>query len=146
MAMTARDPLLVPFDALIGTWSTEAKHRLVDEVVPGSATFEWLEGGHFVVLRAHNEHALFPNALCVIGRPESGEGLVLEYFDSRGIRRTYEVSLEDGVLRWWRNAPGFEQRAYAELGPDGFEFVAQLAETPGEWQDDLRTIYRRRRA
>jgi hypothetical protein len=32
----------------------------------------------------------------------------------------------------------------AKLGPDEFELVAQLAETPGEWQDDLRTIYRRR--
>ena len=143
-AMTDRDRLLAPFDALIGTWSTEAKHRLVDEVVLGSTTFEWLEGGQFVVLRSHNDHELFPDAICVIGRPESGEGLVLESFDSRGVRRTYEVSLEDGVLRWWRDHPGFDQRSYAKLGPDEFEFVHQLAETPGEWQDDLRTTYRRR--
>ena len=143
-AMTDRDPLLAPFKALIGTWSTEAKHRLVDEVVLGSATFEWLEGGHFVVLRSHNDHELFPDAISVIGRPESGEGLVLEYFDSRGVRRTYEVSLVDGVLRWWRDQPGFEQRSSAELGPDSFEFVAELAETPGEWQVDLRTMFRRR--
>jgi hypothetical protein len=144
MAMTDRDPLLAPFDALIGTWSTEAKHRLMDEVVSGSATFEWLEGGHFVVLRSHHDHDLLPDALSVIGRPESGEGLVLEYFDSRGVRRTYGVSFEDGVMRWSRDQPGFEQRSYAKLGADEFEFVAQLAETPGEWQDDLRTIYRRR--
>ena len=142
--MTVRDPLLARFEPLIGTWSTEAKHRLVDEVVHGSSTFEWVEGGHFVVLRSHNDHELFPDAIALIGRPESGEGLVLEYFDSRGVRRTYEVSLEDGVLRWWRNKPGFEQRSYAKLGPDTFEFVHQLAETPGEWQDDLRATYRRR--
>lgn len=142
-AMTDRDPLLAPFEALIGTWSTEAKHRLFDEVVLGSATYEWLEGGHFIVLRSHNDHELFPDAISVIGRPESGEGLVLEYFDSRGVRRTYGVSLEDGVMRWWRDHPGFDQRAYATLGPDGFEFVFQLAETPGEWVDDLRTTYRR---
>ena len=131
-AMTDRDPLLAPFEALIGTWSTEAKHRLFDEVVLGSATYEWLEGGHFVVLRSHNDHELFPDAISVIGRPESGEGLVLEYFDSRGVRRTYG-----------RDHPGFDQRSYAKLGPDGFEFVFQLAETPGEWVDDLRTTYRR---
>jgi hypothetical protein len=139
-----RDPKLAPFDVLIGSWSTEAKHRLLDEVVPGSATFEWLEGGHFLVLRSRNDHELFPDAISVIGRPESGEGLVMEYFDSRGVRRTYEASLDDGVLRWWRNHPGFDQRACAKLGPDGFEFVYQLAETPGEWRDDLRTTYRRR--
>ena len=142
-AMTDRDPLLAPFEALIGTWSTEAKHRLFDEVVPGTATYEWLEGGHFVVLRSHNDHELFPDAISVIGRPESGEGLVLEYFDSRGVRRTYGVSLEDGVMRWWRDHPGFDQRSYAKLTPDGFEVVFQLAETPGEWVDDLRTTYRR---
>jgi len=142
--VTDRDPLLAPFEALIGTWSTEAKHRLFGEVVLGSATFEWLEGGHFVVLRSHNDHALFPDAICVIGRPESGDRLVMEYFDSRGVRRTYGVSLEDGVMRWWRNDPGFDQRSYAKLGPEGFEMVHELAETPGEWQDDLRATYRRR--
>jgi hypothetical protein len=142
--MTDRDPLLAPFDVLIGSWSTEATHRLVDEVVLGEVTFEWLEGGHFVVVRSHNDHALFPDAICVIGRPESGEGLVLEYFDSRGVRRTYGVSLEDGVMRWWRDQPGFDQRSYAKLDPDVFEFVHQLAETPGEWRDDLSVTYRRR--
>ena len=136
--------MLAPFDVLIGSWSTEAKHRLFDEVVLGSTTFEWLEGGHFLVLRSRNDHELFPDAISVIGRPESGEGLVMEYFDSRGVRRTYGVSLEDGVMRWWRNHPGFDQRSYAELGPDTFELVHQLAETPGEWLDDLRSTYRRR--
>ena len=89
-------------------------------------------------------HELFPDAIGVIGRPESGEGLVLEYFDSRGVRRTYGVSLEDGVMRWWRDHPGFDQRSCAKLGLDDFEFVHQLAQTPGEWQDDLRVVYRRR--
>ena len=136
--------MLAPFDVLIGSWSTEAKHRLVDEVVLGSATFEWLEGGHFVVLRSHNDHELFPDAISVIGRPESGEGLVMEYFDSRGVRRTYEIAIEDGVLRIWRDDPEFAQRMQATLAPDGFEALYQLARTPGDWQDDLKTIYRRR--
>jgi hypothetical protein len=142
--MTDRDPRLAPFDALIGTWATEATHPLVDAVVPGTVTFEWLEGERFVVQRSHNEHELFPDAICVIGAPETGDGLVMEYFDSRGVRRTYGVSLDDGVLRFWRDQPGFDQRFSATLGPDGFEGLAQLAETPGEWKDDLRVTYRRR--
>ena len=89
---------------------------LVDEVVLGSATFEWLEGGHFVVLRSRNDHELFPDAISVIGRPESGEGRVMEYFDSRGVRRTYGVALEDGVLRMWRDDPDFAQRYSATIG------------------------------
>ena len=142
--MTERNPALEPFDALIGTWATEAIHPMVDAVVPGSITFEWLEGGHFVVQRSHNDHELFPDAICVIGAPESGDGLVMEYFDSRGVRRTYGVSLDGGVLRFWRDAPGFDQRYAATLAPDSFEGVFQLARTPGDWQDDLKVTYRRR--
>ncbi len=42
----------------------------------------------------------------------------MEHLDSRGVRRTYGVSLEDGVLRIWREHAGFDQRFSAELGPD----------------------------
>jgi len=141
--MTERNPALEPFDALIGAWDTEATHPLVDAVVPGTITFEWLEGGHFLVQRSHNAHELFPDAISVIGAPETGDGLVMEYFDSRGVRRTYRISLDDGVLRMWRDHPGFDQRFSARLGHDVFEGVHQLAETPGDWQDDLKVTYRR---
>ena len=142
--MADRDPALEPFDALIGTWATEASHRLVDGVVTGSVTFEWLEGGHFLIQRSHADHELFPDGISVIGAPESGDGLVMEYFDSRGVRRTYGISLDGGVLRIWRDDPGFDQRFFAKLGDDVFEGVFQLAETPGEWLDDMKITYRRR--
>jgi hypothetical protein len=141
--MTDRDPALEPFEALIGTWATEATHPLLDAVVPGTVMFEWLEGGRFLIQRSHNDHELFPDAICVIGPPEAGDGLVMEYFDSRGVRRTYGVSLEDGVLRYWRDTPGFDQRFVATLGPDGFEGLSQVARTPGDWRDDLKVTYRR---
>ncbi|HEX3277407.1 MAG TPA: hypothetical protein VHR40_02725 [Thermoleophilaceae bacterium] len=141
--MTDRDPALEPFEVLIGTWTTEATHPQVDAVVHGSVSYEWLEGGRFIVQRSHNDHELFPDAICVIGAPEDGDGLVMEYFDSRGVRRTYGISLERGVLRLWRDAPGFDQRMIAEVGGDSFVAQFQLAETPGEWRDDLRATYRR---
>ena len=142
--MTEPSSALAPFDALIDTWATEATHPLFDGVVPGGVTFEWLEGGHFLLQRSHNDHELFPDAICVIGAPEAGEGLVMEYFDSRGVRRTYGVSLDDGVLRIWRDHPGFAQRFHAALGQDRFDGRWQLARTPGDWQDDLEVTYRRR--
>jgi hypothetical protein len=141
--MTERDPALVPFEALIGTWTTEATHPQFDGVVSGSITYEWLEGGRFVVERIHNDHELFPDAICVIGAPEDGDGLVMEYFDSRGVRRTYGISLDDGVLRMWRDHPTFAQRFSATLGPDRFDGLWQVARTPGDWQDDLAATYRR---
>jgi hypothetical protein len=141
--MTERDPGLEPFEALIGTWATEARHRLVDDVVTGDVTFEWLEGRHFLIQRSHSDHELFPDGISVIGAPEAGDGLVMEYFDSRGVRRTYGISLDDGVLRMWRDAAGFDQRFSATLGADGFEGQWQVATTPGDWQDDVKVIYRR---
>ena len=143
--MTERERALEGFDALIGTWDTEATHPIVDAVVPGAVTYEWLEGGRFVVQRTHNEHELFPDAIGIIGAPEEGEGLVMEYFDSRGVRRTYRIANEDGLLRMWRDAPGFDQRYVATLGEASFEGVWQVAETPGDWRDDLKVTYRRRR-
>ena len=141
--MTERDPVLEPFDALIGTWTTEATHPMFDGVVPGSVTYEWLEGRRFLVQRSRNDHEAFPDAISVIGAPEAGGGLVMEYFDSRGVRRTYRVSLDDGVLRIWRDDPAFAQRFSATLRADAFEGLWQLARTPGDWKDDLKVSYRR---
>ena len=142
-AMTERDPALEPFEALIGTWDSVARHPALDADVPGTVTYEWLEGGHFIVERSRNEHELFPDAICVIGPPEDGEGLLMEYFDSRGVRRTYNTSFEDGVHRIWRDAPGFDQRFTARVAPDAFDGIVELAETPGDWKDDLKVTYRR---
>ena len=141
--MTDRNPALGPFDALIGTWATEATHPMIDAVVPGRVTFEWLEGSRFLIQRSHNDHELFPDAISVIGPPEDGDGLVMEYFDSRGVRRTYGISVEDGVLRIWRDHPGFEQRFSATPGQDEFDGCWQVARTPGDWQGDLQVRYRR---
>jgi hypothetical protein len=141
--MTERDPALEPFDALIGTWATEATHPLFDGVVLGTTTFEWFEGGRFLVLRSRNDHVLFPDSISVMGAPEGGDGLVMEYFDSRGVRRTYGSLLVEGVLRIWRDDPALAQRFSAALGHDSFEGRWQVAKTPGDWQDDLRVSYRR---
>jgi hypothetical protein len=142
--VTEQDPTLAPFDELIGRWATEATHPQFDGVVLGSTTFEWLDGGHFIIERSENDHELFPDAISVIGAPEAGDGLVMEYFDTRGVRRTYRVSLEVGVLRIWRDDPTFAQRFSATLGHDFFEGQWQLARRPGDWQDDLKVSYRRR--
>jgi len=64
----------------------------------------------------------------------------MEYFDSRGVRRTCGVSLEDGVLRIRRDHPGFDQRFAATLGPGAFEGQWQLARTPGECHDDVTAL------
>ena len=141
--MSERDPALEPFAALIGTWATEGRHVKFDGVVTGSTTYEWLAGEKFIVVRSQVDHELFPDAISIIGPPEDGDGLVMEWFDSRGVRRTYRTSFEDGVLRTWRDHDGFDQRSVATPAPDSFEMFIELAEAPGEWREDMRVVYRR---
>jgi hypothetical protein len=136
------DPLR-PFDALVGTWETQATHPMFEGVVRGEVSYEWLEGGKYLIERVHMEHELFPDAICVIGAPEHGEGLVGEYFDQRGVRRTYGISFEGGVLRRWRDDPTFAQR-FEGTPADEFTGQWQVAEAPDEFNDDLRVIYRRK--
>lgn len=136
---------LSAFDALIGTWTTESTHPSIDAVVHGTTSFAWLEGNAYVIQRTHNDHESFPDSIAVIGPPEEGDGdeLLMEYFDSRGVRRTYVIALADGVLRVWRDHPTFAQRYSATLGDAEFDGLWQVAETPGEWVDDLAVSYRR---
>ncbi|HEX8206189.1 MAG TPA: hypothetical protein VF587_09035 [Solirubrobacteraceae bacterium] len=141
--MTEHDPAMQPFAVLVGTWTTEATHPMLDGVAPGSTTFEWLDGERFLIQRSHHDHEKIPDAISVIGPPEEGDGLVQEYFDERGVRRTYGISLEDGVLRSWRDHPGFDQRYEATLADEGFVGLSQLAREPGDWHDDLKVVYRR---
>jgi hypothetical protein len=133
---------LQAFDVLIGGWETAATHPQFDAAVKGLVIYEWLEGGRFLIERGRTEHELFPDSISVIGPPEDGDGLVSEYFDQRGVRRTYGVSFEGGVLRKWREDPTFAQR-FEATPSDEFTGQWQLARTPGDWRDDLRVVYRR---
>jgi hypothetical protein len=129
--------------ALIGEWTTEATHPMMpDTIVAGRSTFEWLEGEQFLVLRAHNEHELFPDSVSVIGNTE---GLHMHYFDSRGVHRIYDMSFEDGVWKIWRDHPGFSQQftGVFEDGGATIEGQWQLNEDDSTWNADLSITYRK---
>src|ERR1700710_2407914 len=145
-AMTDHNPVLGPFASLLGSWATEATHPMIDGVVAGTVTVALFAGDHFLLVRSSTAHELTRDSVSVIGAPEAGDGLVMEYFDSRGVRRTYRTSLEDGVWRWGRDVPDFAQAFTAELAPDAFQGHGELARTPGDWGDDLDVTYRRTRS
>src|SRR5438034_21202 len=100
MQKDTRHPALGHLDVLVGEWETEATHSLLPgAVIHGRATFEWLEGGHFLIWRAQNDHPAVPNAIALLGGgPSGGEastdvdgGLAMHYFDSRGVVRVYQM-------------------------------------------------------
>lgn len=137
---------LEPFEALIGEWTMELTHpTLENTVVRGRTTYEWLEGGRFLIQRAVNEHPDFPDSLCVIGLMEGENDLSMQYFDSRGVHRVYAIGFDGGELTLERDAPGFDQRASAKLSDDGSTLagVWQLNEDDQGFRDDLAFTYRR---
>jgi hypothetical protein len=151
-----------PLGRLVGTWTTEATHpAMPGVVVRGTAVVEWLEGERFLTHRSRTDHPDFPDALSIIGhmgrdRADSGDGAVpadgdesrlrMHYFDSRGVFRIYDVSVDDAAWRWWRDAPGFSQRFTGLISADGdtIDGRSQLCQDDVHWTDDLQITYRRR--
>ena len=137
---------LEPFHALIGEWTMELTHPMLeDTVVRGQTTYEWLEGGRFVIQRAANEHPDFPDSLSVIGVMEGESDLSMQYFDSRGVHRIYAIGFDGRELTLGRDVPGFAQRAGAKLSDDGSTLagVWQLNEGGQGYRDDLAFTCRR---
>jgi hypothetical protein len=157
------DPALKLLHRLVGTWITEATHPAVTGVVVhGTAIIEWLEGERFLIQRARTDHPDFPDAISIIGfterdRVDSAPSidpatadkpqLRMHYFDSRGVFRVYEVSIDDESWRLWRDAPGFSQRFAATFADSGDTIVGrwQLRQDELNWDDDLEITYRRRK-
>jgi hypothetical protein len=129
---------------LTGRWATQATHPLLPgTVVRGHATFEWLDGRQFLILRWHYDHPEIPDAIAVIGVTD--QQLSMHYFDHRGVYRLYAVSLEEDQWRFWRDAPGFSQRFTGILSDDGNTITGQgqLSRDGSSWEDDLAITYRR---
>ncbi len=99
-------PQLAP---LIGEWQFEASIR-TRPVVRGSATFEWLEDGAFLIQRANagpplpttpevwRENSPFP-VTSIIGRDDASGEFSYLYADGRGVHRVYQMTLADGIWR-----------------------------------------------
>ncbi|MEO8333415.1 MAG: hypothetical protein ABI664_00485 [bacterium] len=151
---------LKAMSSLVGAWTTEATHPMVPGViVHGSATIEWLEGKRFLIIRARTDHPDFPDSISILGFMEADRvdedgglasdaggtpGLRMHYFDSRGVFRVCEASVDATSWRWWRDAPGFSQRFTGTFADDGRTIVGRSQlRREDDWADDLAITYRR---
>jgi hypothetical protein len=136
------DPRIEPFDVLVGAWQLEATHPMLPSaIVRGTAEFEWLEGERFLLQRTRNDHPEFPDSLIVFGSDD--DGLSMDYFDSRGVHRIYQVSMSDGVWKMWRHSPGFSQKFNGRISEDGntIEGLWKLSRDDSTWADDLAVTF-----
>lgn len=140
------NPALKPFGVLIGNWKTTGTHGQVPGItLRGRASFEWLEGGAFLLMRSGIDDPRFPSTLAVFGSDDSENECYMLSFDERGVSRKYEVLLRGNVWRWWRNAAGFFQRSEGIIADDGKTIISkgELSKDGLSWEKDLDLTYER---
>jgi hypothetical protein len=134
-------------DALVGEWTMEAGPP-GGPPWPGEArvSFEWLKGRQFVIERWTIDVPEFPDGIAIIGGGDEPESFRQYYFDSRGVHRIYEMTLDDGVWRLWRHAPDpFPQRYTGTFGADGKTISGrwEKQEDGSTWETDFELTYRK---
>ena len=140
------NPKLDAFKQLIGTWTTTGTHPMVPgKTFHGRGTFEWIEGGAFLILRSQVDEPEIPSGIAIFGTDDSNGECSMIYFDERGVSRRYETSMENNVWKMWRNAPDISQRFTATISPDGNTMTSkgELSKNGGEWEGDLALTYTR---
>ena len=137
---------LEPLTTLVGEWKTVGTHPMVPgKTFHGHTSFSWLEGGAFLVMHSEVDEPEIPSGIAVFGSDDTSAALFMLYFDERGVSRRYEVSVRDGVVRWWRNAPGFSQRNAVTIAADGRTMAShgELSRDGVRWEPDLALTYTR---
>jgi hypothetical protein len=142
--MTSSGTPLRQLDPLVGEWAM----RSPDFPGPsGRTSFEWLQGGRYLIQRWEVPVPEAPDGIAVIGADGENGEILQHYFDSRGISRVYQLSLTDGVLRLWRDEPGFFQRFAGTFSRDGntINGLWEMSEDGSQWRNDFRLDYTRAR-
>ena len=137
-----RDPSLSSMAVLIGDW-TMGSPQFPD--VRGRARIEWIEDGAYLAVRDDVEQGDIPSGMWIVGADDSTAEWTSLYYDSRGVRRVYQMSFSDGVWKIWRNAPEFNQRFIGKLAPGGQTITGQWemdADGSG-WKKDFELVYRK---
>lgn len=140
------NPALNVLDKLIGEWKTTSTHPAVpNKVLPGTSSFEWIEGGAFLRGYSQVDEKGFPVGMAIFGSDDATGELFMLFFDERKISRKYEVSVEGNVVNWWRNVPGFSQRYSWTITDNGNSILGkgELCEDGETWVKDLDQTFTR---
>ena len=137
---------LQPLAALIGDWHTTGKHPAVPEkTLHGKASFEWIEGGAFLVMHSQLDDERFPDGIAIVGSDGTQGALFMLYFDERGVSRKYDFAFGDQAWSWQRQAKDLSQRFTCTITDGGRTMVGrgEMSRDGGPWEEDLDLTYRR---
>lgn len=108
------NPALRSLDRLVGTWNVSGPD------IHGQVTFEWMEGGFFLVQHVDLEHG--GNKIKgteYIGYDEESKVLRTHYFDSAGSILEYTYELHDDTLTIWFGEKGSPAKLEGKFSDDG---------------------------
>jgi hypothetical protein len=140
------NPIVKRLEPFVGTWNIEiVLPTNPPTTVQAQAAFQWIEDGAFLLQRSQAERPDFPKGISIVGADDTNETYTMLYFDSRGVSRIYQMSVNDGVWKIWRNAPGFSQRFEGKFSADGKTITSRWEKsTDGTtWELDFNGTYRK---
>jgi hypothetical protein len=114
-------------------------------VARGHTSFEWLEGGAFLLQRSEVPNTEFPRSLALIGPDDAAGTYGMLYFDSRDVSRIYRMTLHGGIWTLWRDFPGFSQRFNGTFSDDNNTITAywEKSSDGSNWEHDFDLTYTR---
>jgi hypothetical protein len=142
----ARKPnsALKSFEPLVGKWQTTGSHPYFPGIeLHGYTSFEWIEGGAFLMMRSEVDHPKFPDGIAIFGSDDAAGTYYAIYFDERGVSRKQDVSITESQLKWWRDDPHFSQRYTIDIAEDTLVSYGEMSRDGGEWEKDLSLTYKR---
>lgn len=129
-------------DVLVGEWTSSSQKYPEGR---GRMTVAPTEGGKFLRIDARIEDPRFPVSTQVVGGDDARDECTALYFDSRGVRRAYQMVVDGDVWRVWREAPKFNQRFIGHVKDGGKTIEGQweFSEDGQSWNVDFDITYRK---
>jgi len=114
-----------------------------DKKLPGRTSFEWHQGGAFLIMHSQVDEPQFPDGVAIIGSDDAAGTFAMTYFDERGKSRLMEVTVGHGTLTWRHDNPDFAQCLTISVVGDRLESKGRMSQKGGPWQDDLSQTFER---
>ena len=144
MAQPTAEDALARLELLVGEWTIVATWS-GGETWPGRATIEWHESGAHLVQRGALDHPQAPDNVSVMGCDAANGTYFYLYSDERGVCRVYEMSIDDGEWKLWRQGEPFAQRFSATFSDDGNTITGRwdIAEDGTRYETDFDMVFSR---
>lgn len=146
MEQPTADAALRALEPLLGEWKVEMVPPGGEPLDGGAQTvFEWHESRAHLLQRATVDVPEAPNSVSIIGCDAANGTYFQLYSDDRGVCRVYEMSINDGEWRLWRDGEPFAQRFTGRFEDAGrtIRGTWEIGDDSADLRPDFGLIYRR---